>query len=220
MSKTITFDEWVKQYNGKCMDYDGAYGVQCVDLAKHYIKNVLGIEPQAIGNAKEYWHKRNTLDYLKKNFDFVTPKYKDGELQKGDIGIRATGEYGHIFVIAEPTKNGKIKYYDQNGMGKGDKMTLRTKEYSAKYITGVLRPKNQKNIKTEAAAKPTTPTFAAYKVKVTANALNVRASGSMQAKINTVIHKNEVYTIVDKKGDWGKLKSGAGWINLKYTAKV
>ena len=29
-----------------------------------------------------------------------------------------------------------------------------------------------------------------------------------------------LYTIVDEKDGWGKLKSGAGWISLKYTTKV
>lgn len=56
-----------------------------------------------------------------------------------------------------------------------------------------------------------------YKVRITAEALNVRAGAGIQYKVNTVVKKNEVYTIVDTVGDWGKLKSGAGWINLKYT---
>ena len=31
--------------------------------------------------------------------------------------------------------------------------------------------------------------------------------------------ENEKYTIVDEKNGWGKLKSGAGWINLNYTSR-
>lgn len=215
----MKFTEWIKKYLGKKTDFDGAYGVQCVDLAKCYIHNVLGITPQAIGDAKEYWNKRNSSKYLEDNFTPVTPTYKDGDLKAGDIGIRATGKYGHIFVIAEPTKDGKVKYYDQNGLGKGDAMTLREKPYNSKYITGVLRPKNQKNIDVAKNAT-TTKKEISYKVKITAGALNVRASGSVNSKINDVVHKNEVYTIVETKNGWGKLKSGAGWINLKYTDKI
>ena len=223
MSKTITFDEWVKKYTGKKIDYDGAYGVQCVDLAKHYIKNVLGVEPQSIGNAKEYWNKRKTSQYLKDNFDFITPKFKDSEIQKGDIGVdvKTASGCGHIFII-DHCKNGELYYYDTNGDGKGAGLTLRHKPYNSTRINGILRPKNQKNIKTVTTSKPTTTTKPSktYKVKVTANALNVRSGASLKHKINTVIHKNEVYTIIETKGDWGKLKSGAGWINLKYTKKV
>lgn len=55
-----------------------------------------------------------------------------------------------------------------------------------------------------------------YKVKVIANVLNVRDGAGTKYKINTTVKKNEVYTIVEKKDGWGKLKSGAGWICLKY----
>lgn len=78
--------------------------------------------------------------------DFVTPKYKNGELTKGDIGIRTSGTYGHIFIVAGPTDDGKIKYYDQNADGKGAAMTLREKPYTSSYINGILRPKDRSNI--------------------------------------------------------------------------
>ena len=58
-----------------------------------------------------------------------------------------------------------------------------------------------------------------YLVKITASALNVRAGAGLQYNINTVVKKGEIFTIIEKRGDWGKLKSGAGWINLKYTEK-
>lgn len=59
-----------------------------------------------------------------------------------------------------------------------------------------------------------------YTVRIIATSLNVRAGAGTNYKINTVVHKNEVYTIVDEKSGWGKLKSGAGWISLNYTKKV
>lgn len=59
-----------------------------------------------------------------------------------------------------------------------------------------------------------------YVVRITADALNVRAGAGTNYKINTVVHKNEAYTIVKEQSGWGKLKSGAGWISLKYTKKV
>lgn len=56
-----------------------------------------------------------------------------------------------------------------------------------------------------------------YKVKITADTLNVRAGAGTSYKITTTVKKDEVYTIVEVKGSWGKLKSGAGWISLAYT---
>ena len=54
-------------------------------------------------------------------------------------------------------------------------------------------------------------------VKITAKALNVREKPNGSAKIVTKVKKGESYTIVKEQNGWGKLKSGAGWIFLKYT---
>ena len=59
-----------------------------------------------------------------------------------------------------------------------------------------------------------------YKVKVTVNTLNVRNGAGTYYKINTTVKKGEVYTIIKEKNGWGKLKSGTGWICLKYTEKM
>lgn len=66
-----------------------------------------------------------------------------------------------------------------------------------------------------------TPNIASigYMVVVTADALNVRAGAGVGYKINTVVKKGEAFTIVKEFNGWGKLKSGAGWINLKYTKR-
>ena len=73
---------------------------------------------------------------------------------------------------------------------------------------------------TYTANSANTTTSGTYLVRITASSLNVRAGAGTGHKINTVVHKNEVYTIVEEKNGWGKLKSGAGWISLKYAKKV
>ena len=66
--------------------------------------------------------------------------------------------------------------------------------------------------------------FEAYKVKVTASSLKVRDGAGTKYKVNTYIKKGEVYTITAEKEangvKWGKLKSGAGWVSLRYTKKI
>ena len=57
-------------------------------------------------------------------------------------------------------------------------------------------------------------------VKVTASALNIRSGAGTNYPVVGVIKDKGVYTIVKEDGSWGKLKSGAGWISLKYTKKV
>ena len=59
-----------------------------------------------------------------------------------------------------------------------------------------------------------------YKVKVDINDLNIRKGpGTSYAKTGKYTGKG-TFTIVEEKNGWGKLKSGAGWISLKYTTKI
>ena len=59
-----------------------------------------------------------------------------------------------------------------------------------------------------------------YLVKITCDALNIRKGPSTEYAITGVIKDKNSYTIVQESNGWGKLKSGVGWISLKYTKKV
>lgn len=59
-----------------------------------------------------------------------------------------------------------------------------------------------------------------YKVKVTADSLNIRAGAGVNTKVVGKVKKGDTYTIVKTSGNWGKLKSNVGWISLKYVKKV
>lgn len=63
-------------------------------------------------------------------------------------------------------------------------------------------------------------TNGAYVARVTATALNVRKGPGTSYEVSTVIYKGGAYTIVEEQNGWGKLKSGAGWICLKYTERM
>lgn len=55
-----------------------------------------------------------------------------------------------------------------------------------------------------------------FMVRVKVDDLNYRTEPSIYAKINGQTGKGS-FTIVEVKGDWGKLKSGAGWIYIANT---
>ena len=74
---------------------------------------------------------------------------------------------------------------------------------------------------------PTTTSTLPYKVKVIdRTGLNVRKGSGVNNPIVTTIKYGEVYTIVEEvkvgSATWGRLKSGAGYINVgeKYVIKV
>lgn len=140
----MTFNKWVKQNIGKGIDYDGTYGVQCVDLAKHYIKNVLGITPQSIGNAIEYYNKRKTSEYLTKNFKWIdnTAEFIP---KKGDLCVfTSKSGNGHISVATGEGTTSYFYSYDQNfPKAKHEPMTKIKHSYTS--FLGVLRPKKKKS---------------------------------------------------------------------------
>lgn len=70
------------------------------------------------------------------------------------------------------------------------------------------------------ASSTTSAASSSYLVKVTANSLNIRKGPGANYGINGAITNKGTYTIVETQGNWGKLKSGAGWICLDYTKKV
>ncbi len=73
---------------------------------------------------------------------------------------------------------------------------------------------------TPTATTPATNTVGVYKVIV--DELNIRQGPGTSYPVKGVVHKGEAYTITQLSGSWGKLKSGAGWINVnaKYCTKV
>lgn len=138
----MTFDEWVKKYSGKAIDYDGTYGVQCVDLVKHYVKNVLGISPQSIGNAIEYYNKRNKVAYLKDNFRWHnnTPDFIP---KKGDICVfTSKSGNGHVSVATGEGTTSYFYSYDQN-YPKALHEPMTKIKHSYNSFLGVLRPKSK-----------------------------------------------------------------------------
>lgn len=140
----MTYDEWVKTYNGKAIDYDGGCGVQCVDLAKLYFDKVLGLKPQSIGNAEAYWRRYDELGYLHNNFQKIsnTPTFIP---QKGDVVVWDTrhGKYGHIAVATGEGTTSWFNSYDQNW---GSKPMHKVKHTYKDGFAGVLRPKAQDKV--------------------------------------------------------------------------
>lgn len=98
---------------------------------------------------------------------------------------------------------------------KGDRAVIDKSEDGKNAICSAVNTKFLTVVKKSASSS-----FKPYLVKVTADALNIRSGAGTSYKITGCITNGGVYTIVDEKDGWGKLKSGLGWICLDYTKKV
>lgn len=139
----MNYNEFIKIYNGKCFDYDGVSGVQCVDLAKMYLDKVFGIKPGAWGNAKDYYENFNNLP-LKNAFTRIA-NTSNFVPAKGDIVIWGAGlgnKYGHIAIATGEGNTSNFCSYDLNW---GNKMVHKV-AHNYKGFLGVLRAKDQSKI--------------------------------------------------------------------------
>ena len=95
--------------------------------------------------------------------------------------------------------------------------TVVVSSYKTGAVTGVVKAES---LIPYVKAAQEVSTFVSYLVKISVDVLNVRSGPGTGYRINTQVTKNQVYTIVDEKNGWGKLKSGAGWISLQYVRKI
>lgn len=84
---------WLWTVNGKSLDYDGAYGAQCVDLIAYYYAKLGATTPG--GNANQYSSNALPAGWQ---------RTKGGTPQKGDILVYAGGSgNGHVAIYESDT---------------------------------------------------------------------------------------------------------------------
>ena len=94
---------------------------------------------------------------------------------------------------------------------------------SKSAIANIFIPLVKKYISGGSASTSTSNSASSLGVyKVIVDELNVRQGPGTSYPITTVVHKDDAFTITQMSGSWGKLKSGAGWMNCssKYCTKV
>jgi len=101
-------DSFVNQFSGHGIDFDGAYGYQCMDLAEQYNKQVVGA-PRIGGNAID------TPPRFNRNFYDWIGNTPTNVPTKGSIVVwgSAVGQYGHIAVYLQGNVNSFVSF-DQN----------------------------------------------------------------------------------------------------------
>ena len=141
------YKDFIAKYQGKYLDYDKAYSCQCVDLFRYFCKEVLAInQPKGVSGAKDFWTNYSSDPNLYNNFEKIanTPSFVP---QPGDVWIWNAnyGKYGHIAIesYAKATTS-TFQCFSQNDPS-GSPCILKNYKYVSVY--GVLRPKNQANIK-------------------------------------------------------------------------
>jgi len=134
----MTLEEFVKKYNGKKVDYDNAYGAQCVDLFRQYTKEALSIPEHTgpcatSGGAKDLFLDYNKMPIEKKYFIRSTQK----NWIPGDVLIwdqSPTNKYGHVAIFLAKLGN-SLLVFEQNGITQaGAEIQVRTRDNLLGYL--------------------------------------------------------------------------------------
>lgn len=105
----MTYQEFKNKYNGKYVDYDGAYGYQCWDLAQYYFTEVLNVPDSVLSGCN--WVKNMVIwdskyAELMKYFDEIDVH----TMIPGDVCIWTGGD-GHIAVFDYWDEAGQCNYF-------------------------------------------------------------------------------------------------------------
>ncbi len=136
------------------------------------------------------------------------------------IGICAEGNF-ETDVMSDAQKNAIIELVNYLKGKYGISKVIRHKDVNATACPGKNYPFNEiVNAKVTKPVENTTKVDNGYLVKITTDVLRIRKGAGIDTEQVGAVKRGEVYTIVETKGNWGKLKSGAGWICLDYTTKT
>lgn len=141
------FEEFVRTYNGRAIDWDGAFGVQCVDGYNVYC-DWLGIGRHG-GNAIDLWHGSNS-----KHPGCSKTITQWADLQPGDILIWAQTPgcfdaiQGHVAMFRRwiGNKGGMAEIFGENQGG--DNGAFSSLSVNKGNFLGAYRPDNIKGNKT------------------------------------------------------------------------
>jgi len=128
----MTLDEFVKKHNGKKVDFDGRYGVQCVDLFRQYCKDVLNI-PHTGGviGASELYTKYEAMPLEQKYFEKI--EFKGTPPIAGDVVIfkpTKKNGFGHVAIVLS-VDNLSMTVFEQDGYAQTGAYITERKYYNA-----------------------------------------------------------------------------------------
>lgn len=131
---TKTAKSFYEKYNGKAIDYDKTYGVQCVDGARLWQDYFLGASIPCAGNyASGYWTGNRSWFKSKGCTEITDPS----KLQNGDLVIWPYGSASH------PSSHVAMYYEGMEfGQNQGDNRQFRLKSTTFSDMAGAFRSSN------------------------------------------------------------------------------
>ena len=115
----MNLQEFVEKYKDKPVDFDGAHGAQCVDLARQYMKDVWGFtrQPEAVTGAADFFFKHSERPIQQELCNCI-PYTGAVQPPVGSLLIfksSGSNKYGHIAICLESTHK-CLTVFEQDGI--------------------------------------------------------------------------------------------------------
>ena len=183
--------DWLNAQNGKKLDFDGAWGAQCVDYFNYYYQHLVGVSPYAHGygvnGAKDLWNVNTS------RFDKIANNPNDANQipQPGDILIYNSswgGGYGHVEMVLSADASG-VNVSGQNMRGVTDPVSTTRRSWGA-IVGGLIGWMSYKNFETVSSLQP-------YQRQVAGDSMNYRERPTTSSAILRTFAPGD---ILDLKG--------------------
>lgn len=128
--------QWITANTNRYLDYDGAYGAQCVDLYDFYTTGFVGGGAPMVGYADEIWQNHDPRAYQQISANQGT--------QMGDVAVWGKGgatPMSHVGIIIQDMGNGFVKTLSNNATSAGSTGTSAVVTISKANLLGYLRPR-------------------------------------------------------------------------------
>lgn len=127
---------FIQAYNNKYIDYDGAFGNQCVDLYNYYTSKFVGGQNIMVGWAAELYNKYDTKAYAR------TGANVPGAM--GYVAIFRPGgstPSGHVAIVVGDNGNGTLRVLHSNATPAGSRGNTIISNISKSTLMGYLVPR-------------------------------------------------------------------------------
>lgn len=127
---------WLQAHNNRYLDYDNAYGAQCVDLYAYYTSGFVGGRPNPVGYAPEIYNNYDASVYNRLG--------NNVNARMGDVAIWGRGPYtplGHVAIVVGDNGNGTLRVLQSNATALGPRGNSIISNISKSALYGYLRPR-------------------------------------------------------------------------------
>ena len=139
----IKHEDWKRKWIGKIIDFDNAYGGQCVDVARQHMFEVDGMQVESVRGAADFFTQHNSRPIQRANYDAIA--YREGLIPP--VGAKivwaatdSNGFYGHIAIVDSGNRSSFVAL-EQDGFANPEK------DVNKGTVTGLVeKTKNYNNV--------------------------------------------------------------------------